>query len=82
MALADRTKPASIHGYPCSVGELLGRLEGAELDAFLTMLGTPEQRGWSAAAIWKAVTDEGHEVGLQTINRHRGGKCRCYRDAA
>lgn len=82
MALADRTPPNSIHGYPCSVGALLNTLDDAELKAFKEMLGTPQQRGWSASAIWEACTAEGYTVGLQTINRHRGGKCRCFRQAA
>lgn len=79
MALADRKAPESKHGLPCSVGVLLDTLEGAELKAFQKMLGTSERRGWPAGAIWEACRDEGHEIGLQSINRHRGGKCRCAR---
>ena len=71
-----------MHGTPCSVGALLDQLEGAELEALQTMLGTPEKRGWSQAEIYKALTAEGYEVGLQTINRHRGGQCRCSKAAA
>lgn len=79
MALSDRLNqpPKPIHGYPCSVGHLLATLEGDERAALLTMLGTPEKRGWPATAIYDALKAEGHEVGLQTVNRHRGGKCRC-----
>lgn len=77
MALANKKPPKSMHGLPCSVGELLNNLEGDELAALKTMLGTPEQRGWSATAIWQACRDEGYEIGLQSVNRHRGGKCRC-----
>lgn len=81
MALADRlnTPPKPMHGLPCSVGVLLDTLQGDELDALRTMLGNNQQRGWGASDIWRALTDEGYEVGLQTINRHRGGKCRCQR---
>lgn len=84
MALADRltTPPAPKHGYPCSVGVLLDTLDQDDRDALLTMLGTPERRGWSASDIYDALIAEGHKVGLQTINRHRGGKCRCAKDAA
>ena len=76
MALADRvTKPPSrVHGLPCSVGVLLDTLDGPELDALRHMLASRE---WSQADVWKALTDEGYEVGHQSINRHRGGKCRC-----
>jgi hypothetical protein len=81
MALHDKLSqpPKALHGLPCSIGTLLDKLDGAELEAFKTMLGTPEQRGWSATAIWRACLAEGYEIGLQSINRHRGGKCRCDR---
>lgn len=82
MSLADRTPPTPSTGLPCSVGALLTRLDGTELAAFQSMLGTPEQRGWSATAIYDAVRAEGYDIGLQSVNRHRGRKCRCFRDAA
>lgn len=81
MSLADRLteRPARIHGLPCSVGALLDTLKGDELEAFKVMLGTPEQPGWDASAVYDAVTAEGHHIGRQSISRHRGGKCRCER---
>ena len=82
MALADRKAPPAMHGLPCSIGELLNSLEGDELAAFKTMLGTPTNRGWSATAIWQACRDEGYQIGLQSVNRHRGGKCRCAKETA
>lgn len=82
MALADRTPPTQMSGLPCSVGALLDRLDGDELAAFQQMLGTPEQRGWSATAIYDAVRDEGYDIGRQSINRHRGRTCRCHKDAS
>lgn len=82
MALADRvTKPPRTNfGSPCSVGVLIDTLDGAELDAFREMLGTPERRGWPATSIYDALTAEGHTVALQSINRHRGNRCRCAAD--
>lgn len=76
MALTDRvkSKPARRHGIPCSVGELLDNLPEAESTALETMLTT----GWSQSEIFAAVTAEGHQVGRQTINRHRSRACRCY----
>ena len=84
MALADKLHGPTpiVHGKPCSVGALLERLEGDELAALQTMLGTPEKRGWAASQIFDALTAEGYEVAYQTIGRHRGGRCRCVRDAA
>lgn len=81
MSLAQRITedvPRPVHGLPCSVGSLLNTLEGPELDALITMLGDPQKRnGWSAGAIYEALTAEGYEVGQQTISRHRRGRCRC-----
>lgn len=85
MALADRvqTRPATLHGLPCSVGVLLDTLPPEERDALELMLGDPDKRnGWNASDIYDALVAEGHTVGRQTIGRHRGRKCRCYKDAA
>ena len=80
MALADRvkSKPARRHGIPCSVGELLDKLPPDEAAALEAMLSG----GWSQAEIHAAVTEEGHYVGRQTINRHRSQACRCYQAGA
>ena len=78
MALADRITteaPKRVHGLPCSVGDLLNRLPDDEAAALKHML----ENGWSQNEIYDAVTAEGHEVGRQTINRHRSRACRCYR---
>lgn len=80
MALADMMQPpAKGPGLPCSVGALLNTLDGDELAALQTMLGTPERPGWTASQVYQALTAEGYSVGYQTINRHRGGNCRCFR---
>lgn len=81
MSLSERvtTAPPSKHGLPCSVAVLLNTLEGDELAALVAMLGNEEQRGWAAGDIYDALAAEGYKVGYQSINRHRGGKCRCSR---
>ena len=81
MSLSERVteRPESKHGMPCSVAVLLNTLEGDELDALVSMLGTPEQPGWTAGDIYDALAAEGYKVGYQSINRHRGRKCRCSR---
>lgn len=81
MALSDRVAnpPASVHGSPCSIGTLLASLQGEELTAFQQMLAS---KAWNATMIYDAVRDEGYEIGRQSINRHRGGRCRCFKDAA
>ena len=84
MALSERinTPPTRRTGLPCSIGALEATLPNDELAALRVMLGTPEQRGWSAAAIYDALTAEGYTVGRQSINRHRGGSCGCAKAAA
>lgn len=79
MALSERIKhqPTDRRGLPCSVGTLLDQLDGAEHAALLEMLGTPEKRGWTQNDIYDALTAEGYSVARQSINRHRGGSCRC-----
>jgi hypothetical protein len=81
MALADRVDKAplvGIHGRPCSMGELVVKLEReapAELEALNRMMF---ELGWSQERIYAEVTAEGHTVGKQTINRHRSRACRCF----
>jgi hypothetical protein len=82
MALKDRVQAgpsATIHGLPCSIGDLIGRLEGDELAALNAML---YDLGWNAGQVYDALRDEGYSVGRQSINRHRGRKCRCFKVAA
>lgn len=81
MALSERVNvpPPPIHGTPCSIGSLLDTLEGDELAAFEGMLAS---RQWNASMIYDAVRDEGYMIGRQSINRHRGRKCRCFKAAA
>lgn len=79
MALADRlalTTPSAT-GTECSIGRILAQLDNTERDALLAALGTPEQRGLPAPAIYSALVAEGHKPSLQQINRHRSGQCRC-----
>lgn len=77
MALADKlaNPPAgATTGLPCSIGALLDRLEDAERAALQTML---DDRSWSQTMIWETLKSEGYTVGRQSVNRHRGNKCRC-----
>ena len=81
MALADRldTTPQRISGLPCSVGALIERLQGEERVALNAML---YELGWSQRRIYEALSAEGHDVGLQTVNRHRSRSCRCFKASA
>jgi hypothetical protein len=77
MALKDRLAdtPRRGPGQPCSVGALLDRLPPDEKAALHAMMG---ELGWSQQRIYAALEAEGHEVGRQTIGRHRSKACRCF----
>jgi len=77
MALSDHfaDPPAAMRGSPCSIGTLLnGTLDDAD-KAFLEKILA--DRAWSQEIIWQRLRTAGHNVGRQSINRHRGRKCRC-----
>lgn len=82
MALTDRIQtgpPPATHGLPCSVGALLEQLDGIELAALNAML---YDLNWNAGQVYDTLRDEGYPVGRQSINRHRGKKCRCFKVAS
>lgn len=81
VALADRLTERTSSDL-CSLGKVLEQLDGAELAALKSMLGTPDKWGWDAPEIYEALKDEGYAVGFKAINKHRGGKCRCAQAAA
>lgn len=84
MSLVDRLQdpPVRLQGTPCSIGALLDRLPEAERDALNAMLSGIGDRRWSQREIHDAITAEGHDVGRQSINRHRAGACRCAKAAS
>lgn len=82
MAIADRIKqdpPPALGGLPCSIGNLFKTLPESEQAALTAML---YELNWNATQVYDALRDEGHEVGRQSVNRHRGKRCRCYRPAS
>ena len=79
MALADRIKDGPKRrpsGMPCSVGELEERLKGT--DEGIALHSMLYELGWSQERIYADLRAEGHDVGKQTINRHRARACRCF----
>ena len=78
MALKDQLDqtPTRMSGKPCSVGVLLNRLDGDELDALEAML---YRLGWSQRRIYDDCIAEGYIIGEQSINRHRSQGCRCFK---
>jgi hypothetical protein len=81
MSLSDRLEapPRRPTGHPCSVAQLRQELPTDEQAAFDRMLW---ELNWSARRIYEELLDEGYEVGLQTIGRHRRGECRCGKAGA
>ena len=78
MALADRAstilKP--IHGTPCSVGQLLTTLDAEDVKFLADVLA--DHIDWSSEKIYALLTADGHDVGRQSIGRHRRHCCRCF----
>lgn len=77
MGLADHfaDPPAAMRGSPCSIATLLTeKLDNSDREFFQSILA---DREWSQEVIWQRLKSAGYEVGRQSINRHRGGKCRC-----
>lgn len=80
MSIAARIKePAkpSMNGMPCSIGHLLKTLDADEAKALTVML---YDLNWNAGQVYEALREEGYTVGRQSVNRHRGGRCRCVKD--
>jgi hypothetical protein len=80
VALTQRSKaPAPIHGKPCSIALVYAAVadtpdELAELNAILY------EEGNNQAQVFKYLTDDGYVIGFQSVNTHRGMKCRCWRE--
>lgn len=80
MALADRLDEVEEKGpgLPCSVGVLLRTLDPDDVATLETLLGTKDNWGETAQYIFDVLRADGHRVAYQTINKHRGEKCRCF----
>lgn len=83
MALKDRTThvaPPPIHGKRCSIGAVYEAVatdpvELRELNAILYEEGNVQ------AQVYEYLTQSGgFKVGFQTVNKHRGGNCRCFKE--
>jgi hypothetical protein len=83
VALSDRLEagpPKVIHGNPCSIGTTLAALPPKERESLQRMLDEQKPNGkhaWTESMIFDALSDEGIEVGKQSIGRHRNRRCRC-----
>jgi hypothetical protein len=70
-------RPA-VHGSPCSIGQVYrDHLHDAEeIDILDSLL---YEEGKNAREVWIELHDAGYtDVAHSTINKHRGGTCRCF----
>lgn len=84
MSLADKltkAKPVGA-GLPCKIGNLLygNALSDEDKAKLIEVLeepyGTPGRLPNTTIA--RALREEGHDIGDTAVNKHRGGRCRCY----
>lgn len=76
MTLATKlaTPPGPRKGPDCSMGTILRTLPEQESQAVQAALDNPD---WTAAALARLLTQEGHRVQDNTVRRHRRGDCLC-----
>jgi hypothetical protein len=74
MALADKTPATKRADIRCSVALTLSRMNPQDRETLIGWLDDPR---YTSAAIWRILTEEGHQVGMQTVGRHRKGMCSC-----
>lgn len=80
MSLAqslEAEKAASRKGPLCGIAVVLNRVSDADATALRTYLA--ERDTVTTAAIHRALIRENHQVGKNTIERHRRGECSCER---
>lgn len=69
-------------GLPCKIGSLLQgtQLSEEERKKLAEVLDVPygSPGRLPNTSIAAALRDEGFDVGDASVNKHRGGKCRCY----
>jgi len=66
--------PEPIPGPKCTMGALLDALPDREAQAVQAALDNP---AWTAVALARLLTQEGHRMQDSTVRRHRRGDCLC-----
>lgn len=70
-ALAAQTKRPSVR---CAIAVLYERLDEGDARALRSALSDSSVE---ASAIFRALAEEGHKVGLSSVSRHRRRDCNC-----
>jgi hypothetical protein len=77
VALTDhRPEPGRTRGSICSVALVMSELEPHDVEELQSWL---DDQRITSDAIFLSLTNAGHQVGRQTIGRHRRGECGCSR---
>lgn len=75
MSLQEHlAKPAPRYKPRCGVAAVIATLTGDDLSALHAALSDP---GFTASEIARALRLEGHNVGDDSVRRHRRGDCTC-----
>jgi hypothetical protein len=76
-SLAPVQKQPTVHGAPCSIGKIYrdNLADVEEIDQLDSLLY--EQRN-TAREVWDELVRAGYQAKLSTVNKHRGGSCRCF----
>jgi len=79
MSLAEAfTNPTrTIHGPTCRVYKILGTLETKDFDTLSAVLD--KNSAWSSTQIAAILSDQGHPIKADALQRHRRGACECGR---
>jgi hypothetical protein len=85
VALSDRlegTHSSRRPGLPCRLGSLLrgDTLDHKDKDYLIKVLDIPlgDPTRIPTTAIAEALKQEGHNMGVAAVTRHRRKECRCY----
>jgi hypothetical protein len=70
-ALAKQTRRPSVR---CSIAVLYETLDDIDTKALRNAMNDVMV---TASSIYRALVDEGHDVGLSALGRHRRGDCHC-----
>lgn len=76
-SLPPKVKQATIHGAPCSVGQVYRKNVG-DPEEILTLNALLYEEGNTKREVWEELKAAGYEVGISTVSKHRGGTCRCF----
>lgn len=82
MGIAERfAAPPPRRHHTCKVGRIVATLDKKDQASLTAVLEGPRaaQHGWSDLQIAEGLSSEGHQVGTNSVTRHRDRECACFR---